>query len=174
VLINGAPGAGKSTLAGALAHDRHLTLQVDVDAIKHSLGGWQQDTGASGLHARRLALALVAEHLGAGYDVAMGQYLARPDFIEELSALAERHDARFFEFVLELDEAALSERLTLRTDAPDRPEHEVNNRLVGPGDAGDLVASLEALRPLRRRAVWIDARGSLDSVLALLRASLES
>jgi adenylate kinase family enzyme len=38
VLVNGAPGAGKSTIAQALAGDRELTLALDVDAIKHSLG----------------------------------------------------------------------------------------------------------------------------------------
>ena len=55
----------------------------------------------------------------------------------------------------------------------ERPEHEVNNRLVGPDEAGHLVASLEALRPLRPDAVWIDARGSRRSALDLLRASLD-
>ena len=173
VLINGAPGAGKSTMAVALAQDRPLTLPVDVDAIKHSLGRWDEDASASGLHARRLSLALAGEHLSAGYDVVLGQYLARPGFIEDLASLAERHGARFFEFVLEVDESGLTERLAVRTSAPDRPEHEVNNRLVGPDDAGHLVASVEALRPLRPNAVWIDARGSRRSVLDLLRACLE-
>lgn len=173
VLINGAPGVGKSTLAGALAQDQSFTLPVDVDAIKHSLGRWDEDVAASGLHARRLSLALAGEHLSAGHDIVMGQYLARPEFIEDLAALAERHSARFFEFVLEIDESALAERLTMRTRAPDRLEHEVNNRLVGPADASRLVASIEALRPIRPDAIWIDARGSQRSVLDLLRAALE-
>lgn len=173
VLINGAPGAGKSTLAGALAQDQQLALQLDVDAIKHSLGRWDEDATASGLHARRLSLALAGEHLSAGYDVMMGQYLARPEFILELGALAERHGAGFFEFVLEIDESALAERLRMRTRFPTRMEHEVHNRLVRPGDAGRLVAAVEALRPIRPDAIWIDARGSERSVLALLRASLD-
>ena len=173
VLINGAPGAGKSTMAVALAQDRPLTLPIDVDALKHSLGRWDEDASAAGLHARRLSLALAGEHLSAGYDVFMGQYLARPGFIEDLAALAERHGARFVEFVLEVDESRLAERLAMRTSTPDRPEHEVNNRLVGPDHASHLVASVEALRPIRPNAVWIDARGSRRSVLGLLRASLK-
>jgi len=173
VLINGAPGVGKSTLAAALAHDRALTLPLDVDAIKHSLGRWAEDPSASGLHARRLTLALTSEHLSAGYDVVIGQYLARPGFIDDLAALAERHGAQFIEFILEIDEPALAERLRVRLSAPDRPEHEVNNRLVGPDDAGHLVASVEALRPVRPAATWIDARGSRRSVLDLLRATLQ-
>ena len=56
VLINGAPGSGKSTLADGLAQDQPMTLALDVDVIKHSLGRWSDDLLASGLHARRLSL----------------------------------------------------------------------------------------------------------------------
>ena len=174
VLINGAPGSGKSTIAQAVAEDRAMTLRLDVDEIKHSLGRWDEDPSASGQHARRLTLALAAEHLRTGYDVVLGQYLARTPFIENLAELAARHDARFFEFVLDVDPSTLAERLALRTNAPDRPEHAVNNRLVGPDDAPSLVASVQALRPLRPDAIWIDARGSRASVLQLLRAALEA
>jgi adenylate kinase family enzyme len=48
ILINGAPGAGKSTIAHLLAERRRLTLALDVDNIKHALGqwdvGWPQDS----------------------------------------------------------------------------------------------------------------------------------
>lgn len=173
VLINGAPGSGKSTMAQALAQDRAMTLALDVDAIKHSLGRWERDPTASGLHARRLTLALARENLSAGYDVVIGQYLARTPFIEDLEVLAEQLKAPFFEFVLDIDAATLADRLRLRASEPDRPEQVVNNQLVGPADAGRLVKSIEVLRPVRPRAIWIDARGSGTSTLDLLRASLE-
>ena len=172
VLINGAPGSGKSTIAHALAQDRELTLALDVDAVKHSLGRWDADPVASGLHARRLSLALADHHLSAGYDVVVGQYLARTPFIESLAALAERHHERLFECVLDIDAATLSDRLALRAGTPTRPEHAVNNQLVGPDDATRLVESMEALRLLRPDAILIDARGSLSSTLELLRAAL--
>lgn len=135
VLINGAPGSGKSTIAHALAQDRSLTLALDIDGIKHSLGCWEEDPLASGLHARRLTLALANEQLNAGFDVVIGQYLARTPFIEDLERLAEQHGARFCEFVLNLDAAALAKRLAERASNPDRLEHAFNNRLVGPEDA---------------------------------------
>jgi predicted kinase len=152
VLINGAPGTGKSTMAEALAEDQQMTLALDVDGIKHSLGRWAEVPSASGLHARRLTLALAGEHLGAGYDVVLGQYLARTAFIEDLERLAERFDARFFEFVLDIDAPTLADRL-MRVSDPDRPEHLVNNRLVGPKDTSSLVQSIEALRQLRPSAI---------------------
>lgn len=172
VLINGAPGSGKSTLADGLAQDQPMTLALDVDVIKHSLGRWGEDLLASGLHARRLSLALAREQLSAGYDVVLGQYLARTPFIEDLERLAAELDAQFFEFILDLDAPALAERLAGRSSAPSRPEHMANNSLVGPGDADLLVESLEALRETRPGAVRIDARGSMPSTLDLLRAAL--
>jgi predicted kinase len=172
VLINGAPGSGKSTLAAALAHDAPLALALDVDVIKHSLGHWGDDLLASGLHARRLSLALAREQLSAGYDVVIGQYLARTPFIEDLEGLAAEVDARFSEVVLDLDAAALADRLEDRSRTPSRPEHAANDDLVGPGDAERLVESLAGLHEARPNAVWIDARGSLPSTLELLRAAL--
>jgi predicted kinase len=172
VLINGAPGSGKSTLADALAQELPMTLALDVDRIKHSLGRWNEDLRASGLHARRLSLALTREHLSAGYDVVLGQYLARTAFIEDLEGLAAETHARFFEFMLYLDAPALAERLAGRSRQPSRMEHVVNNNLVGPDDADRLLESLEALREARPRAAWVDARGPVPSTLDLLRAAL--
>jgi predicted kinase len=174
VLINGAPGSGKSTIADALAQDKPMTLALDVDGIKHSLGRWDEDPLASGLHARRLTLSLADEQLRAGFDVVIGQYLARVQFIEDLEQLAERHGARFCEFVLDLDTAALTKRLTERASNPDRFEHAVNNRLVGPKDADALVQTIESLRHRRPRAFWVDAAGSLAPTLDILRTALRA
>jgi predicted kinase len=172
VLINGAPGSGKSTIAHALALEKSMTLALDIDGIKHSLGRWDEDPLASGLHARRLTLALASEQLRAGFDVVISQYLARSPFIGDLERLAERHGAQFYEFVLDLDAAVLARRLAERASNPDRLEHAVNNRLVGPEDADALVQTIEPLRQRRPRACWVDAAGSLSSTLDILRAAL--
>ena len=174
VLINGAPGSGKSTIASALAQDSRMTLALDIDAVKHSLGRWEEDPSASGLHARRLSLALASEQLLAGFDLVIGQYLAKTAFIEDLEQLAERHGARFCEIVLDLDAAALADRLAARASAPDRLEHKVNNQLVGPNDVSALAQSIQSLRQSRPRAAWIDAQGSLSSTLDAVRALLEA
>jgi predicted kinase len=174
VLINGAPGSGKSTIAHALAQDGQMALALDIDALKHSLGRWAEDPSASGLHARRLTLVVASEQLRAGFDLVIGQYLARTSFIEDLERLAERHGAWFHEFVLDLDAAALEKRLAERASSPDRQEHAVNNRLVGPDDAAALVQSMELLRQRRPRACWVDAAGSLSATLSILRTGLEA
>jgi len=172
VLINGAPGSGKSTIASAVAARRPLALALDIDVLKHNLGHWRADQRASGLQARRLALALIREHLGDGHDVVVGQYLARPEFIEALEATAQGLGARFVEIVLVLDAATLARRLDRRAATPDRPEHAVNNELVTAADAGTLVESLAGILAQRGNAARVDASGSqaetLEAVLELL------
>lgn len=173
VLINGAPGSGKSTVAQMLAQDRPLTLALDVDVIKHSLGGWKADAAASGTQARRLSLAMAGEHLRCGFDVIVGQYLVETAFIEELEQLAQEHGAQFHEYVLDLDAPALAERLAARALNPNRREHEVNNTLVGPADANRLVRSLGSLRDSRPHATWVDARCESASTVESLRSLLD-
>lgn len=151
-----------------------MTLALDIDAIKHSLGRWDEDPSASGLHARRLALTLAGEQLRAGFDLVLGQYLAKTAFIEELEHLTKRHGARFCEFVLDLGPAALAVRLAERAASPDRVEHDINNRLVGPDDANRLVQTIESLRRHRPQALFVDARGSVSSTLEILRDQLEA
>lgn len=159
-------------MATELAGDVAMMLALDIDQWKHSLGRWEDDATTAGLLARRLAVAATAEHLRAGHDVVIGQYLARTAFIEELEQLADRCGAKFCEFVLDIDEATLADRLRIRGVAPDRPEHAVNNRYVGPDDAARLVTSLLALRSSRPGAVWIDARGRLADTVAAVRSLL--
>ncbi len=170
LLINGAPGSGKSTVASALAARRPMALALDVDGIKHALGEWDVDPLASGLQARRLALAAAGQHLADGYDVIIGQFLARTPFIEQLDDLAADHGAEFVETLLVMDAEALARRLADRRHHPTRAEHRVNNTLVGPADAADLIASLGALSSQRPGIRLIDATGDIGDVVDRLAA----
>jgi hypothetical protein len=149
-----------------------MALALDIDQIKHSLGGWEDDATASGLHARRLALVMAGEQLRSGNDVFVGQYLVRTDFIESLEDLADRRAASFHEFVLQVDAERLARRLDRRAQSPSRPEHVVNSRIVGPADAPALVRSLTDLRTSRPGATWVDANGTLDETVASISAAI--
>src|SRR5699024_10735043 len=162
MLLGGAPGSGKSTLAARLAEERPLALALDIDVLKHSLGGWDEDLTRSGLQARRLAAAMIGQHLADGHDVLLGQYLARTSFIEQLAA---DHGARFVEVVLVLEERTLAQRLQERRERPDRPEQTRNDRFVGPDQAGELVDSIEDVLAKRPAARRVDASGSIADTL---------
>lgn len=122
VLLNGAPGVGKSSLADLVVRQRPMMLALDVDGTKHALGRWDDDAGVAGRHARRLAVALIREHLAAGYDVAVAQHLARTEFIEELERVGADSGAQFVEVVLVVDVPNLSQRLRERQAHPCRPD----------------------------------------------------
>ena len=72
VLLNGAPGSGKSTQASLLAAVHPMMLALDIDRLKHALGLWDDDPTESGLQARRLAargvpaLRIERHHCGDG------------------------------------------------------------------------------------------------------------
>jgi predicted kinase len=172
VLINGAPGSGKSTLAHLLAQDEPLTLALDIDVIKHALGRWEAALPESGLTARRLAIAMIVDHLDSGRDVIVGQFLARTEFIERLQAVAAERGARFVELVLAVDEAVLCARLRGRAAHPERVEHTVNNALVTTDDVPALARSIDRLITLRPAAVVIDGDGSLAVTLDLVRTGV--
>jgi len=113
LLINGAPGVGKSTLGRRYADDHPLTLVVDVDGLRTQLGGWQQVDASKGV-ARELAVALARAHLRAGHDVVVPQYVGRPEFLDRLRAVADEAGVAFAEVVLTDDIARIAARFRAR------------------------------------------------------------
>jgi predicted kinase len=172
VLINGAPGSGKSTLAQLLAQDEPLSLALDVDVIKHSLGQWETAMPESGLTARRLAMMMIADQLSRGRHVIVGQFLARTEFIEQLAALATEHRAGFAELILSADPDTLTSRLHNRAVHPERADHVINATQVTLDDVPGFIEAIEQLIKRRPAARLIDANGSVTETLDLIRSVL--
>jgi predicted kinase len=124
LLINGAPGVGKSTLAERYAEEHPLALIVDIDSIRTRLGRWA-DVEESKLVARDLSLALASAHLANGYDVVVPQFLGRPEFRTQLESLAGGCGVDFVEVVLTGASERIVERFRARRNehAHDRSRH---------------------------------------------------
>jgi predicted kinase len=136
LVLNGAPGVGKSALAERYARDHALTLVVEIDDLRRRLGQWET-TDATKAVARELALALVADHLGRGSDVVVPQFLGRREFADRLRGVAEEAGARFVEVVLvDEDDAVIARfrarRAALAASGRRHPEADLAEHQVAP------------------------------------------
>jgi predicted kinase len=163
VLLNGPPASGKSTLARRWVSDHPLALNLDVDIVRAQLGRWIDQPAEAGVAARRLAIAMARTHLESGRDVIVPQLLARPDFIEQLAALAAEMNSQFVEVALVVDIAAARDAFDRRSENPEKQSHRDAAALV---DRGDRQAELDRIH--RELSALIDSRPSVHRVEVML------
>jgi hypothetical protein len=152
--------------------DQTLAVVVEIDALRTSIDGWQDDDSTK-LEARRLALDVADPHLRGGYDVLVPQYLGRTEFIEELARTARGADAAFIEILLQATEDEVVARFEARRGelgGADHPEHEVDDIRAAVANAIGRLADVARARP---NAVTLTAHDDVDTTLAALVAILE-
>ncbi len=179
ILLNGPPAVGKNTLARRYADEHPMTLVLDLDSIRRLLGRWRDDASSAGLAARGLTLVMARRHLADGHDVVLPQYLGRPQFLDEVEAVARDTGADFVEIVLMDDRDTLLRRFAARTAAAAEPGHVETGELVAAlGGEPTLTAMYDRLLLLvnsRPRArVLHSPAGSLDRVYAELLAVIDN
>lgn len=91
VLLNGAPGCGKSTVATLLAR-RAAAVAVDPDDLRAA--------GADAASARARALSSIAAQLAGGRTVVVPQLVARVDQLERFELVARGTGAGFVHVLL--------------------------------------------------------------------------
>lgn len=176
VLLNGPPGIGKSTLARRYVADRPLSFCLDIDGFRRLIGHWEQRQEASGLLARSMSLAMAHTHLGRGHDVVVPQYVARPEFIEQLADAAWASAARFFEVYLTDDKLSALDRFHRRQHDPGVAQHHAEaTRAIGGAQAlADMFDRIEALRASRPYGLVVHTQaGEVDAAYAALTAALD-
>jgi predicted kinase len=175
ILLNGAPGVGKSTVARRYLDDHPLALLVEIDVLRCSLGGWEERP-ESRLVARSLALALARAHLRSGHDVIVPQYLGRSGFIDALAGVAGECGAELREIVLMADETTVTERFRerrarLATDRRPHPQSDVAEATVGEVVA-DAVERLRAVVAGRPQVGVVAVDGTVEATYRALLAAL--
>lgn len=175
ILVNGVPGAGKSTVARLVVDRLPRALLLDIDAVRTMLGQWEDDPG-SRLIARDLAVVLTGAHLATGHDVVIPQHLGRPAFVEGLNAIARSSGATLVECVLVVNPQVAVERFRARRAHLDEagvrhPELDIADEVVEAEvhDAATRLTDVLARRPATHR---IDGHGepraAAVAILALL------
>ena len=175
ILINGAPGSGKSTLARRLVEATHLSLLLEIDTIRGHLGRWADDPAASGVAARRLAIAAAGVHLDAGHDVVVPQFLGRVAFIEQLERAAAEHGSEFIEIALVSSAEDASRRFQARHASVD--QNHADARLLQSLPGADSIETMYermlamlGTRPHVRYVRTVD--GAIDATFEALLSAL--
>ncbi len=125
-------------------------LALDADGLRGLVGGSADRFDETGEIVRRLALAMLAEHLRGGRDVVLPQYLGRVSELERFERAARDGGGTVRHVVLLDDVDASVRRFGTRGDRADDPWHaQVREAVAASG--GEESAADDA-RPAARRA----------------------
>lgn len=175
ILINGAPGSGKSTLAARLGQATTMMLCLDIDTLRAQLGRWRQDPQRAGLAARDLAVAMIATHLHAGYDVVVPQFLARPDFVDRLAGVASEGGGEFVHVALVSSPEAAATQFEARADSTGANHADARflQAQDGAEDVAALYRRLQAMLVTRPEVRYVAViPGDVDATLDALAVAL--
>ena len=142
ILLNGAPGVGKSTLARRWAAEHPGTLVCDIDLLRTWVGGWRSSFAPTGAAIRPAAQALIGAYLSSG-DVILPQLIANEAELDSFASVTVGTGASFAHVVLRDPAGAVGERFRRR--AGDDPWHQEVRRLIEE-QGGDAVLDDHARR----------------------------
>jgi len=119
IIINGPCGVGKSTAALEIQKELSLSLLIDVDALRATIGGYRDNREDSLKLSYMHAVVLAASHLEAGYSVIIEKAVFKDDwFLDALKTLAEKRAVEFYELLLTASRGAVVERAEKRGFRP--------------------------------------------------------
>lgn len=115
IILNGACGAGKSTLAARLHTDVPMSLLVVVDEWRKLISEWREHRKESQVLGYKIAWASVDAYLADGHDVIVDKSILNDyETLKQLVRIGEAHGADVFEFIITASKEVVMERATER------------------------------------------------------------
>jgi predicted kinase len=170
--LNGAPGVGKSTIAGRYLVDHPGVLNCDVDRLRCLIGGWADDFSAVGAVVRPLALAMIGAHLAGGRDVLLPQMLADEAERARFRAVAVESGHRYVHILLQSRPGEARARFYGRAEDP---LHAVIRGVVDADGGGSVIDELDqrlAHAAASTDTVGVDASGGVESTYRAVVAAV--
>lgn len=166
IILNGAPGVGKSTLAQKYADMYPLTLKLDVDVIRRFISNYREQFHESGSLSKTLALEMARTHLNSGHDVIIAQCYRKLENLQELERLAQDCNVDFYEFLLSLSKEEAIARFIKRGQDEGAPDGFLPNGLVTRGGGRTKLESMydEMMTVVSQRPNMIIIEPALDDV----------
>lgn len=164
VVVTGVPGAGKTTLASAIAKELGALL-LSLDEIKEDL--YERDRKRDGFELRRAAEAALGNHLAAATDtVVVDIWIAPVRDTDRVISLLRRHTVSIVEVLCRVPAEVAVERYERRPrTGPHLPPDEAT--------LGRIREAVEVFRPVGiGKCIEVDTSHPVDvqEVLARLRA----
>lgn len=115
IILNGACGAGKSTVAERLHADMPMSLLVVVDTWRKLISEWREHRKESQVLGYKIAWASVDAYLAEGHDVIVDKSILN-DYttLEELVRIGEARGASVYEFIITASKEIVMERAIAR------------------------------------------------------------
>ncbi len=114
IIINGAPAAGKTTLALRLRDAMPNSVLIAFDDVRRNISHYEKDRDASLALAYDLTLKMVETCLAQGKDVIFNRLILEEDRLNNLYLAARHANAEVVEFMLWANKEKIMERADKR------------------------------------------------------------
>lgn len=168
--LNGAPGAGKSTVAERYVAEHPGVLNCDIDRLPCLVGGWADDFDRVGQVVQPVALAMIRAHLDGGHDVVLPQMLASPERRATFRAAATDAGHDYVHLLLQAQPGEAAARFYGRPD--DDRLHAVIRGVVDAAGGDDVIEGFDRrLTETAADAVVVDASQDPETVYQAVLAA---
>ena len=110
IIINGPTGIGKSTVAKKIHDKLPLSFLLDIDAQRRYISDYRKNRKESSELSFVVSRAIVDEYLKSGHSVIIDKVIFKTTTISDFIELAKKHNAKVYEFILNLDKKTLINR----------------------------------------------------------------